>query len=127
MFVPSSLSYAAAYWGHSSLAGQHEDSDPKQLSLFDIAPARRGVLGPERFLELFGELNIAPYLGEFVWDDDFVSQVRRDGLDGVTFEGVVGKVGEGHALVMAKAKTQAWVDRILEHHGEEKGRRLINS
>ena len=46
---------------------------------------------------------------------------------GVSFEGVVGKAGDGHRVVMAKAKTQAWVDAILARHGEEEGWRLVNS
>ena len=117
----------AEFHGSNSLAGQHFASDRKELSLFDVAPARRGLLGPERFLERFGDLAIAPYLGEFDWDDEFVAKIRRNELAGVSFEGVIGKAGCGHSLVMAKAKTQAWVDRILEKHGEKKGRKLVNS
>lgn len=117
----------AEFHGPNSLAGQHLESDRKELSLFDVAPARRGLLGPERFLDLFGDLAIAPYLGEFVWDDNFVAKIRRNELTGVSFEGAIGKAGCGHNLVMAKAKTQIWVDRILEKHGEEKGRKLVNS
>jgi hypothetical protein len=117
----------AEFWGPKSLAGQHEAGDDMKLSLFDLAPARRGMLGPERFLELFGDLDIAPYLGEHLWDEAFRTRVRQGELEGMGFEGVIGKVGCGHRLVMAKAKTQAWIDQVLRRHGEEKGRKLVNS
>jgi len=38
------------------------------------------------------------------WNDELVARVRRGELPGVTFEGIVGKAGDGHGLVMAKAK-----------------------
>lgn len=36
-----------------------------------------------------------------------------------TFEGVVGKAGEGHKLIMAKAKTQAWLDKVKALYGDK--------
>ena len=43
------------------------------------------------------------------------------------FEGVVGKAGEKHKLIRAKAKTQAWIDKVLEIHGEKAGQKIVNS
>jgi hypothetical protein len=42
---------------------------------------------------------------------------------------MVGKAGDGatHDLVMAKAKTQAWIDAILARYGEAEGAKLIES
>lgn len=117
----------AEFAGPSSLGGQHAPADPKALTLFDVAPYRRGLVGPARFLELFADLPTPRYLGEHAWDDELVARVRRGELEGVTFEGVVGKAGDGHSLVMAKAKTEAWVKRIIERYGEEEGTLLVNS
>ncbi len=117
----------AELWGPGSLGGRHVPGEPKRLSLFDVAPYRRGFLGPARFLELFGGHDIPAHLGEAPWDDELVARVRDGAVPGVTFEGVVGKAGEGHALVMAKAKTAAWVRRILERYGEAEGRLLVES
>ena len=117
----------AEFWGPNSLGGQHQDGDAVRLTLFDVAPYKRGLIGPERFLELFGALDVPAYLGLHTWDDALVARVRAGELDGVSFEGVVGKAGDGHRVVMAKAKTQAWVDAILARHGEEEGWRLVNS
>ncbi|MCA9655803.1 MAG: hypothetical protein KC501_38210, partial [Myxococcales bacterium] len=114
-------------WGPGSLGGRHVPEEPKRITLFDVAPYRRGFVGPQRFLELFGDLDVPAYLGEHDWDDTLVAQVRRGELPGITVEGVVGKAGEGHRMRMAKAKTQAWVDRILAQFGEEEGRRLVQS
>lgn len=115
------------FWGPNSLGGQHEPDEPKRITLFDVAPYRRGLVGPERFLELFGELDVPRYLGEHAWDAELLARVRRGELPGVTFEGVVGKAGEGHRVIMAKAKTQAWVDRILARYGEDEGRLIVDS
>ena len=50
-------------------------------------------------------------------DTRLVQRVREGELEGVTFEGVVGKAGEGHKLIMAKAKTQAWIDAVRSRCG----------
>lgn len=115
------------FWGPNTVGGRHDPSDTKRVTLFDVAPHKRGLVGPQRFLEYFGDLEIAAYLGEHDWDDALVARVRRGDLPGVSFEGVVGKAGDGHRLVMAKAKTQAWVDRVLRRLGPEDGARVVNS
>jgi hypothetical protein len=117
----------AEFFGPGSLGGRHVADEPKRLALFDVAPYRRGLIGPARFLELFGTLDVPACLGELTWNDELVARVRRGELPGVTFEGIVGKAGDGHSLVMAKAKTEAWVRRILERYGEAEGRKLIDS
>jgi hypothetical protein len=117
----------AELWGPGSLGGRYVPGEPKRLSLFDVSPHRRGLLGPVRFLELFGGHDGPAYLGEETWDDELVARVRAGAFPGVTFEGIVGKAGDGHALVMAKAKTEAWVQRILERYGEAEGRQLVDS
>lgn len=115
------------FHGPKSIAGTHFPDDPKTLTLFDVAPYKKGILGPKEFLELFGNLQIAPYLGEIHWTRAFVSLVREGKIEGMPFEGVVGKSGTGHHLVMAKAKTQAWIDAVLKHYGAEEGAKIIAS
>lgn len=117
----------AELWGPGSLGGRHVPDEPKRLTLFDVAPYRRGLLGPTEFLELFAAHDVPAYLGEAGWDDDLLARVRAGTLPGITGEGVVGKAGAGHTLVMAKAKTDAWVRRILERYGEAEGRALVES
>lgn len=140
----------AEYWGQKSFAGSHEPGDLKHLTLFDICPDKRGIAGPVTFLKLCGHLPIPRYLGEVNWTREFVERVRQhitftfdtssdlvsrtceapfysDGCPMVGFEGVVGKAGEGHKLVMAKAKTQAWIDKVYQRYGPEAGKRIVES
>ena len=115
------------FWGSKSFAGTHAPNDPKNLTLFDVAPYKRGILGPKEFCKLFGHLPTAALLGTFRWTRGFVEQVRRGEIEGVTDEGVVGKAGEGHDLTMAKAKTQIWVDKVLARYGEVEGSKIVSS
>lgn len=109
------------FWGPQSFAGLHEPNDPKRLTLFDVNPYKKGFLGPRDFLKLFDGLDIPAFLGVHRWTRGFVEQVRRNELPGITEEGVVGKAGEGHKLVMAKAKTQVWIDKVFARYGETAG------
>lgn len=117
------------FWGPNSFAGQHVKEDPKILTLFDINPYKKGILGPKEFLDLFKHVphRIPRFLGRMNWTRGFVERVLKGEIEGITFEGVVGKAGEGHKLIMAKAKTQAWVDKVRAQYGEENGDKIVNS
>jgi hypothetical protein len=113
------------FWGENSFAGTHYPEDEKHLTIFDVAVNKKGIMGPKEFLNTFDNLPIASYLGQFNWTRGFVETVRRNELDGITFEGVVGKAGEGHKLLMRKAKTQIWIDAVKTKYGEDKAKELI--
>lgn len=113
--------------GESSFAGSHEPGEVLRVSLIDVAPHRKGILTPEEYLRLFGDLkHQAAFLGVHRWDADFVQSVRRGEMPGVTFEGVVGKASRRSSIIMAKAKTQAWIDRVMARFGD-KGRTIAES
>jgi hypothetical protein len=117
------------FWGMESVAGLHVDDDPKFLTVFDCAP-ENDMLGPVEFRKAFEDkVPTADCLGTMHWTRGLVDQVRRGELAGVTLEGVVGKALDRRSgeIVRAKAKTQAWVDRVLQVHGVERGTRLIDS
>lgn len=105
----------AEFWGPSSFAGLHDLNEPHRLSIFDIAINKGGIVGPVQFLKLCGDLDIPRYLGKCNWTRDYVASVKSGAVEGITFEGVVGKAGEGHKLIRAKAKTQRWIDAV---HGK---------
>ena len=115
------------FWGPGSFAGQHVAGDAYTISLFDAAPYKKGILGPEEFLKIFGHLNIATYLGKHVWDAAFVERVRTGDLPDITFEGVIGKRGEGHKLEMVKAKTQVWMDKVRALYAPVDAEKLLAS
>lgn len=115
------------FWGRESFAGQHVPEDPKFLTLFDVNPYKQGILGPKQFIDLFEHLDIPRTLGRVKWTRGFVERVRQGAVDGITLEGVVGKAGTRHDLVMAKAKTQAWIDKVLARYGLEEGGKILSS
>jgi hypothetical protein len=117
----------AEFHGPGSFAGQHVAGEAYTLSLFDAAPYKKGILGPEEFLKLFGHLQIAKYLGRHVVDAAFIERVRAGEFEGMSFEGVIGKRGEGHKLEMVKAKTQAWIDKVRSLYTAEEADKLIDS
>jgi hypothetical protein len=115
------------FLGAKSLGGYHEPDDPKFLTLFDVDADKRGILGPAEFRRVFeGQVPTTAFLGMFNWTRGFVERVYQGDVPGVTFEGVVGKAGEGHHLVRAKAKTRAWLDAIRARHGD-RAEAIINS
>ena len=117
----------AEFHGSNSLGGIHDPTDEHKLTLFDVAPYKKGILGPKEFLDLFGTMAIPRYFGKLNWTRDFVAKVRAGEVEGVTLEGVVGKTGSGHDLYMAKAKTQIWIDKILARYGQDEGQKIISS
>jgi len=56
-----------------------------------------------------------------------VERVYRSEGGLITFEGVVGKAGEGHKIIMAKAKTKAWHDAVHTRFSPEEAKRIIES
>lgn len=126
------------HWGPSSFAGNHhapgtnvplDPDDQMRLDLFDVAPYKQGILGPSEFVRLFGDLPSAKLLGRYNWTRGFVERVWNGEIEGVTFEGVVGKAGHGktHDLVMAKAKTKAWIDKVKARFAPEEAEKIARS
>lgn len=116
------------FWGDQSIAGLHFAGDPKRLTLFDAAADKKGILHPREFLRRFNNyVPTAEYMGRVHWTRDYVERVRRGEVE-CTFEGVVGKVSDGkYKIVRAKAKTQAWIDKVIELHGAQEGQKLVDS
>lgn len=112
------------FWGARSFAGNHEAGDPKFLTVFDASADKRALLPSGEFRRLFeGQVNTPSFLGRFNWTRGFVERVRSGDVPGITFEGVVGKGPKG---VMAKAKTQAWIDKVKAVYKEDAAR-IIDS
>lgn len=119
----------AEYHGPSSFAGTHDPDDKMVLSLIDASVHKQGMMGPREYLDTFEGLPQAAFLGQRNWTRGFIDEVRQGLIDGITFEGVVGKSGSGrdHNLVMAKAKTEAWIKRVREKFSATDAENLINS
>lgn len=116
------------FWGDRSIAGLHFEDDPKRLTLFDAAADKKGIIQPKEFLRRFDNyVPTARFIRRVQWTRDYVRRVREGEID-CTFEGVVGKASDGpRHIIRAKAKTQAWIDKVMELHGKEAGQKLVES
>ncbi len=114
------------FWGENSFAGVHDPKDQKNLTLIDLNVYKKGFVDPRRFVELGSIVPTANYLGYFNWTRGLVETVRNGELD-VTFEGVVGKCMNGRKRIMAKAKTQAWVDKVRLLYEPVEAEKIIQS
>jgi hypothetical protein len=111
--------------GEKSFAGLHEKGDPKKIFIIDVAIYKKGIMPPDEFLDLFG--NLAPkYLGNISWNQDFIRQVKAAELD-ITFEGVVGKRIKKKQLEMFKLKTDQWVKKVYDLYGKARGDMIVSS
>lgn len=115
------------FWGPNSFAGKHDPQDEKKLTLIDVNVHKKGIISARDFLKLFSHLEIPNYLGQVNWTRGFVERVRNGEIADITFEGVVGKAGDGHHIIMRKAKTQAWIDKVMAQYGVEEGTKIIES
>lgn len=116
------------FWGPGSFAGMHDPQAQQTVTLFDVAPFAQGILMPERFLELFGHLDVAKVLYRGMITPEFIESVRASTLEGMTFEGVVCKAANDKKTkqpIMFKQKSRAWLDKLREYCGDN--RELFNA
>lgn len=107
--------------GATSFAGQHDPNDKTlHLTLIDVAPFNQGIIEPERFLKLFGHLDVPKVLYRGPCTPEFVESVRDSSLPGMTLEGVVCKVANDKKTkmpIMFKQKSRAWLDKLHAYCG----------
>jgi hypothetical protein len=120
----------AEFWGKGSFAGLHEPDDPKFLTVIDVSPHQQGILPPKKFLKHFEEFG-PTYMGYLRWNKEFMEEVRNS-VPGninlpITFEGVVGKTIVKNNIVMFKAKTQVWIDKVRERYESQRAEEIIES
>jgi hypothetical protein len=118
----------AEFAGKRSFAGQHEKDDVKTLTVFDVALDKKGFVSPKMFIKLFdGKVLIPKYLGYYRWNKEFTTKIYYNEIEGITFEGVVGKDGEGTHYNMAKAKTLQWLNKVHALYSDNLADKIINS
>lgn len=104
------------FWGQNSFAGTHV-VEPHTVTLFDVAPYKKGILYPADYLKLFMGLDIAKLLYYGNPTQEFCEMVSGSTLDGMTFEGVVCKAPNGRTPtpIMFKVKSNAWVTKLKDY------------
>ena len=107
------------FYGKNSCFGGHLD-EPHELTLFDIAPYKKGLLPPNEYLDLVGNLDVCLPIYEGFIDEDIIKQIREGTLEGITFEGAVAKGKADNKTkmpIMFKIKTYAWLNKLKEFCG----------
>lgn len=101
--------------GPSSFAGQHNFTETLDVTLFDVNPFKKGILPPDQFIDLFGDLDIPKVLYYGKVTTELFDLVKNSALNGMTFEGCVCKGYDNGKLVMFKIKSKAWLDKLKDY------------
>ena len=114
------------FYGDKSFAGIHDVTDPTlRFVMFDILVGHKNqkFIMPQEFVKLFnGVVTIPRVIYEGNLNDQLIQDVRDgkyDVVEGVVCKGTQ-KTGNARGSVwMAKIKTQAYLDKLLNRFGEE--------
>jgi len=105
------------YFGENSFAGQHEETDKKEVIIFDVNIHKKGLLSPREFIKTFGHLKIPTVVYEGNFNESFIQDVK-DGKypvqEGVVAKGTFSNRRPPHNLWMAKCKTKWWMDKLKQ-------------
>ena len=105
------------FFGPNSFAGNHLDSDIKEVRLLDLSVHPKGILTPKEFLKVSEGLPRAELLYEGFLNQEVVESIKNGSLSGMTFEGVIGKCNSGTPGLpdMFKIKNNAWLTKLKEY------------
>lgn len=98
------------FYGPSSFAGTHVQSEQKDVVLFDVNIHKKGLLDPREFIKNFGDLHIPDLIFEGKLTKAFIDGIV-DGQYPVV-EGAIAKGGSGHKLWSLKIKCQSYLDKL---------------
>lgn len=104
------------WYGPKSFAGSHTDTlQDMRVTLIDVALYKKGILTPEHFLDMFSDFEIPKLLHKGKIPEELFQAIRRSELEGMTFEGVIGKesgCSKDGRHDMCKIKTNAWLNKL---------------
>jgi len=111
------------YAGPNSFAGFHSETDIENglmnATLFDIAPYKKGFMGPVQFIDFCSGLPIPAVLFRGDMNEEFVEDVRQGMFIDHAFEGVILKEVKEKHFKAAKIKTIQWLDKLKLHCGQD--------
>jgi hypothetical protein len=115
------------YFGPSSFAGQHIIGESMDIKIFDISPYKQGMLTPQQFIECTKNIEdlCAGFIGIRNWDKNLIEQVKNGSIG--VFEGVVGKKLVKREVLMLKAKSNAWIEKVKSLYSPIDAERIISS
>jgi len=108
------------FHGKNSFAGFHDPTDKFKASLIDVHVTRMGYLPPKEYLKEFGNrVEMSEFLLVSKFNKTLLEKIKYGTLDGVTFEGVIGKTVARNKIVRCKVKSKAWIDRLKNQCGDD--------
>ena len=109
------------FFGENSFAGQHLESDKKDIILFDVSPYKRGLIHPQEFIDNFGHLDTPRLIFNDIFDGEFVKSIQLNEYnlrEGVICKGV-NKTKGNDIILMTKIKTNQWLSSVKSLYGEK--------
>jgi hypothetical protein len=108
------------FYGDNSFAGQHLESDSKDVVLFDVNQYQKGIIDPFEFVDNFGELGIPKIIYKGDFNEELVSDIKNNKYnlsEGVIIKGIK-KTKKSSEVFMAKIKTKEWLNKVKDKFGE---------
>jgi hypothetical protein len=109
------------FLGENSFAGQHLESDEKDVTLFDVNQYKRGFINPTEFLKNFGHLDIPKIIYQGKYNNDLITSIRdnKELKEGAIVKGQNKTKNGGEEVWMVKIKTNDWLKKVKEKFGEK--------
>jgi hypothetical protein len=109
------------FYGSNSFAGFHEEDDEFRVTLIDASLYKKGMIEPKEFIRWFEEFDTARFLYHGNINQPFIESVESGALEGMTYEGIVGKavVNPKRAPVMTKIKSNDWLSKLNAYCGND--------
>lgn len=113
------------FLGENSFAGQHLESDIKDIIIFDINQYKRGLINPFEFVENFGHLHIPEIVYEGRYTEELISDVNLNKLkygklkEGIIAKGMYRNKSGKEEPWQVKIKTNDWLLQVKSKFGEK--------
>lgn len=102
------------FFGPSSFAGTHDETEEKELVLFDVSVYKKGFYPARKFVKMFNQY---PFMADVVYEGNmnmpFIHDIQNSKY--AVYEGVVCK-GDGWN---AKIKTNTYLERLKGKFGND--------
>ena len=112
----------AEFVGENSFAGQHEESDKKDVILFDVSQYKRGIISPYEFVENFGHLHIPKIIYNGKYTYEFIDSIKNNDFnlkEGVICKGMTKTKKDGNIIWMSKVKSLQWLEEVRKKFGNK--------
>lgn len=108
------------FYGPNSFAGFHEELDDFKVSLIDAHINNKGYLEPKEYLKAFEDkIEISPLLHVGKLNSSTIEKIQNGTLEGMTFEGIIGKAFLKNKHIRCKVKNKQWIDKLKNRYGED--------